>query len=72
MVNELERTKKIHALLLGWCLPLLMVIGAYSYLRDAGNHVVAVLLTLAVAGSCIGALGRLIGFRYLWRAWFGS
>lgn len=70
LVNELERIKKLDALLLGWCVPLLIVIGAFSYLRHAENPVVAVLLILIVASSSVGVVGRLIGFRYLWKALF--
>ena len=53
MVNELEKAAKVYALFLSWYVLLLMLISASRYLRNAANHLVAVLLTLVLAASCV-------------------
>ena len=71
MADELERTRKVYAFILGWCVPFLILIGTYSYVRDASNRFVAVLVVLGLLATAVLAAGQLIGWRHLWRAWFG-
>jgi predicted RNA-binding Zn-ribbon protein involved in translation (DUF1610 family) len=69
LVNELERARKVYAFLLGWCVPLLIIIGSYAYIRDASNHFVTVLLCIGVM-SMVAKVGQMVGYQYLWRALF--